>query len=230
MGYLVEDRESISWQLAERIGFSGRVRNLGVDAVGTFGIQERLGEVLLQSDPPNVAYWIYHISDVADSFREEALFESKARRLLTRISFYLSRYSAVFNGWKTLWENYRPALAENRISLRDETATESLGEDHPHRRALRRLFDFCEDKKIPLVIVFLPEPNSANQPIFQSPILNDVQSLALENRISVLDLRPRLESNWKKKHERFFLARDGHPNPYTYGLIADFLNEDLTRR
>ncbi|EQA36085.1 hypothetical protein LEP1GSC047_3312 [Leptospira inadai serovar Lyme str. 10] len=230
MGYLVEDRESISWKLGERIGSSVRVRNLGVDAVGTLGIRERLRELLMRSDPPHTAYWIYHISDVADSFREEALFESRVRRFLTRVSFYLSRYSAVFNGWKALREKYLPSLADNRISLQEETATESLKKDHPHRLALKRLFSFCKDKKIPLVIVFLPEPNSANKPVFQSPILNDVQSLALENRISVLDLRPRLESIWKEKQEPFFLARDGHPNPYTYGLVADFLSEDSTRR
>ncbi|EPG76105.1 hypothetical protein LEP1GSC058_0584 [Leptospira fainei serovar Hurstbridge str. BUT 6] len=230
MGYLVEDRESISWQLAERIGFAGRVRNLGVDAVGTLGIQEILREVLNRSDPPKVAYWIYHISDVADSFREEALSKSKVKRLLTRISFYLSRYSAVFNGWKTLREQYRPELAENQISSQEEIARESLAQDHPHLKALKSLFVFCKEREIPLVIVFLPEPNPANQPIFQSTILNKAGSLALENRMSVLDLRPTLQTIWKEKHEPFFLARDGHPNPYAYGLIADRLSEDLARR
>ncbi|GBF37815.1 LA_2486 family SGNH/GDSL-type esterase [Leptospira johnsonii] len=223
LGYLVSDQQTLPWAVhsifQERKGQLG-VRNLGVDALGSFGIQERLSEVLENSSPPLVAYWIYHISDFTDSYRELELQNSLKKRIFVRVSYLLSKYSAVFNTFKIIYEKYKP---ESRDNLVIPSSGAVLGPDHPHRKAAVSLFEFVKEKKIPLVLVFLPEPNEKYEPVVDSALVKEVRQIAIDSRIPVLDLQQPIYDLWKKNDKEIFIPKDGHPNPALYHFIAEEL-------
>ncbi|PKA15326.1 LA_2486 family SGNH/GDSL-type esterase [Leptospira haakeii] len=227
LGYLVSDQESLPWALnsiLEQKNTRIRVRNLGVDALGSFGIQERLTEVLKDSSPPIVAYWIYHISDFTDSYRELQLQNSVKKRIFVRVSYILSKYSAVFNTFKIVYERYKPESAENLVI---PSSGSVLGPDHPHRKAAISLFEFVKEKKIPLVLVFLPEPNEKYEPVVDSALVKEVRQIAIDSGIPVLDLQQTIYDYWKKDSQEIFLPKDGHPNPSLYRFIASEIEKDI---
>ncbi|TGL58491.1 LA_2486 family SGNH/GDSL-type esterase [Leptospira sarikeiensis] len=227
MGYLVSNEESLPWILQsnlEKKNLNRKVRNLGVDAVGSFGIQERLEEVLEISPAPKEAYWIYHISDFTDSYREEELKVSFKKRTLVRISYALSKYSAVFNGLKILYEKYKPESAENLVI---PSSGSVLGPDHPHRKALISLFEYTKKKKIPLTLVFLPEPSASYAPVADSALVKEVRQIALDSKIRVLDLQQPIYKFWEEGKKQIFLPKDGHPNPSLYRFISSEIEKDI---
>ncbi|PJZ25144.1 GDSL family lipase [Leptospira hartskeerlii] len=229
LGYLVSDQESLPWALQnELIKYkkSDIVRNLGVDALGSFGIQERLTEVLQTSPPPKVAYWIYHISDFTDSFRELELQNSVKKRIFVRVSYFLSKYSAVFNAFKISYEKYKPESADNLVI---PSSGSVLGPDHPHRKAAVSLFTYVKEKNIPLVLVFLPEPNEKYEPIVDSALVKEVRQIAIDSKIPVLDLQQPIYDYWKKGNQEIFLPKDGHPNPALYRFIAEELGKGIIK-
>lgn len=225
MGYLVSDSDTVSWQM-QSSNKNLRFRNLGVDAVGSLGIRERLAEAISENPPPLAAYWLYHISDLTDSFREEALIASFSKRILVRVSFYLSRYSAVFNAGKLLYEKWKPETAENLVLPSEKTI---LDKDHPHRRALVELFRFVRENKIPLVLVLLPEPTVQYEPLVDSELVKEVRQIASEQSIRVLDLQNGIRDFWQEGKNPVFIPMDGHPNAGLYSFIASELTEDLNR-
>lgn len=229
MGYLVQDEETISWRLAERKP-DLRVRNLGVDSVGTLGILNILRENTSAFGLPKASYWIYHISDLEDSFREERMLLSGKNRFSIRLSYYLSKYSALFDAFKILSENFKPELAENRIESVPESLSPILTANHPHRTALLSLFSFCKENGFPLVLVLVPEPNREYLPVFRSQLLEELKSLAGQNGIPVLDLRDDLSSFWKSTSTPLFLSQDGHPNPAMHARIAEAIEQDVSKR
>ncbi|MGJ4746477.1 LA_2486 family SGNH/GDSL-type esterase [Leptospira sp. SA-E8] len=227
LGYLVSDQESLPWALQNELIKDRKpeiVRNLGVDALGSFGIQERLTEVLQTSPPPKVAYWIYHISDFTDSFRELELQNSAKKRIFVRVSYFFSKYSAVFNAFKIVYEKYKPESAENLVI---PSSGSVLGPDHPHRKAALSLFGFVKEKKIPLVLVFLPEPNEKYEPVVDSALVKEVRQIAIDSGIPVLDLQQSIYDYWKKGSREIFLPKDGHPNPTLYRFIAEELGKNI---
>ncbi|MGJ4790168.1 LA_2486 family SGNH/GDSL-type esterase [Leptospira koniambonensis] len=227
MGYLVPNSQSLPWILRASITKQNSnllIRNLGIDALGSFGIKERLEEVLENSPPPKTAYWIYHISDFTDSYREEELRTSFKKRTIVRISYILSKYSAVFNGLKILYEKYKPESAENLVI---PSSGSVLGPDHPHRKALNSLFEYTKKKKIPLTLIFLPEPNEKYEPIVDSALVKEVRQIAIDSKIQVLDLQQPIYDFWKKGNQEIFLPKDGHPNSALYHFIAQELEKDI---
>lgn len=229
MGYLVSDPETISWQIqswADGNEKRFRIRNLGVDAVGSLGIRERLQEVVKVSSSPIAAYWIYHISDLTDSFREESLLSSWKKRILVRAVFTLSRYSALFNLSKILFEKWKPEAAENLV-LPSENGILSL--DHPHKKALLSLFDFTKENGIPLTLVFLPEPTKEYEPFVDSELVKEVRKIAQDSGIRVLDLQSPILELWEKERIPVFILKDGHPNPRLYRFISSELEKDLQK-
>lgn len=227
LGYLVNDQESLPWVLQNELIQDKKhelVRNLGVDALGSFGIQERLTEILKNSTPPQSAYWIYHISDFTDSYREEELQSSVKKRIFVRVSYFLSKYSAVFNACKIVYEKYKPESADNLII---PSSGSVLGPDHPHRKAAISLFTFVKEKKIPLVLVFLPEPNEKYEPVVDSALVKEVRQIAIDSKIPVLDLQQSIYDFWKKSNHQIFLPKDGHPNPLLYNFIAQEIAKDI---
>ncbi|EMJ97010.1 SGNH/GDSL hydrolase family protein [Leptospira sp. WS58.C1] len=227
LGYLVSDQESLPWALQNELINDKKteiVRNLGVDALGSFGIQERLEEVLKTSPPPKVAYWIYHISDFTDSYRELALQNSGTKKTLVRISYFLSKYSAIFNACKIVYEKYKPESGENLVI---PSSGSVLGPDHPHRKAAISFFEFTKEKKIPLVLVFLPEPNEKYEPVVDSALVKEVRQIAIDSKIPVLDLQQSIYDYWKKNNQEIFLPKDGHPNPALYRFIASEIKKDI---
>ncbi|TGK06215.1 hypothetical protein EHO60_16620 [Leptospira fletcheri] len=229
MGYLVQDEETISWKLAER-NPNLRIRNLGVDSGGTLGILNILRTNISSFGLPKASYWIYHISDLEDSFREERMLNSGKNRFSIRLSYYLSRYSALFNALKILSENLKPEWAENRIESVPESASPILTPNHPHTTALLSLFSFCKENGFPLVLVLVPEPNREYLPVFHSQLLEELKSLADQNGIPVLDLREDLASFWKSTSTPLFLPKDGHPNPTMYTRIAEAIEKEGPKR
>ncbi|TGK03717.1 SGNH/GDSL hydrolase family protein [Leptospira selangorensis] len=227
LGYLVSDQESLPWALQNELvqnKRTGIVRNLGVDALGSFGIQERLTEVLKDSFPPQAAYWIYHISDFTDSFRELELQNSVKKRIFVRVSYILSKYSAVFNAFKIVYEKYKPEAADNLII---PSSGSVLGPDHPHRQAALSLFKFVKENKIPLILVFLPEPSGSYEPVVDSALVKEVRQIAIDSGISVLDLQKPIFDFWQKSNREIFLPKDGHPNPALYHFIAEEIVKDI---
>ncbi|TGN02016.1 LA_2486 family SGNH/GDSL-type esterase [Leptospira dzoumogneensis] len=227
LGYLVNDQESLPWVLNSQFEEKKEpklVRNLGVDALGSFGIQERLTEVLKDSSPPQAAYWIYHISDFTDSYRELELQNSVKKRILVRISYILSKYSAVFNAFKILYEKYKPESADNLVI---PSSGNVLGPDHPHRKAAISLFTFVKEKKIPFVLVFLPEPNEKYEPVVDSALVKEVRQIAIDSNIPVLDLQHKIHEFWAEGKNPIFLPKDGHPNPALYRFIAEEIAKDI---
>ncbi|PJZ76141.1 LA_2486 family SGNH/GDSL-type esterase [Leptospira neocaledonica] len=227
LGYLVSDQESLPWALQNEFIKDKKpevVRNLGIDALGSFGIQERLAQVLENSPPPIAAYWVYHISDFTDSYRELELQNSVKKRILVRVSYLLSKYSAVFNAFKIIYEKYKPESAENLVI---PSSGSVLGPDHPHKKAALSLFTFVKEKKIPLILVFLPEPNEKYEPVVNSALVKEVRQIAIDSKITVLDLQQPIFDFWKKSHQDIFLPKDGHPNPALYRFIAEELAKDI---
>ncbi|TGK43820.1 LA_2486 family SGNH/GDSL-type esterase [Leptospira andrefontaineae] len=227
LGYLVSDQESLPWTLdsiLEQRNSQIKVRNLGVDALGSFGIQERLIEVLKDSSPPKAAYWIYHISDFTDSYRELELQNSVKKRILVRVSYVLSIFSAVFNTFKIVYEKYKPESADNLVI---PSSGSVLGPDHPHRKAAISLFEFVKEKKIPLILVFLPEPNEKYEPVVDSALVKEVRQIAIDSGISLLDLQQPIYDFWRKNSKEIFLPKDGHPNPTLYRFIAQELGKNI---
>ncbi|TGK05654.1 SGNH/GDSL hydrolase family protein [Leptospira langatensis] len=227
MGYLVSDENSLPWLLQSSLREKGQnllVRNLAVDAVGSLGIQERLKEVLKNSKPPKAAYWIYHISDFTDSFHEEILFKSRKKRILVQISYYLSRYSAVYNSLKVLYEKYKPESADNLVI---PSSGSVLNKEHPHRLALISLFTFAKENDIPLVLVLLPEPRENYEPFVDSELVKEVRQIALDSNTKVLDLQTEIYDLWKKERKEVFLPLDGHPNEDLYRFISTQLAKDI---
>ncbi len=229
MGYLVSDQETVSWQLQhslEKKNTKKEIRNLGVDAVGSLGIRKRLEEVLEHSSSPEAAYWIYHISDLTDSFREESLLHSYKKQSFVKIAYYLSKYSANFNAFKILYERWKPETAENLVTPSGQGV---LDKNHPHRIALVSLFDFVKEKKIPLVLVFLPEPTADYKPLLDSELVKEVRQIALDSKIRVLDLQKPIYQFWNQGKQEIFIRQDGHPNRYLYEFIAQELEKDLNQ-
>ncbi|MEI1279236.1 SGNH/GDSL hydrolase family protein [Leptospira venezuelensis] len=227
LGYLVSDQESLPWALdsiLEQKNEHVKVRNLGVDALGSFGIQERLTEVLKESSPPQAAYWIYHISDFTDSYKELELQSSLKKRILVRVSYILSKYSAVFNAFKIVYEKYKPESAENLVI---PSSGNVLSPDHPHRKAAISLFEFVKEKKVPFTLVFLPEPNEKYDPVVDSALVKEVRQIAVDSKIPVLDLQQPIYDFWKKNNQEIFLPKDGHPNPALYSFIAQEIAKDI---
>lgn len=227
LGYLVNDQESLPWALDSIFQEKKNqiiIRNLGVDALGSFGIQERLAGILEYSPPPIVAYWIYHISDFTDSYRELELQNSWKKRIFVRVSYFLSKYSAVFNALKIVYEKYKPESADNLVI---PSSGSVLGPDHPHRKAALSLFTFVKEKKIPLVLVFLPEPNEKYEPVVDSALVKEVRQIAIDSGISVLDLQQPIYDFWKEGHQEIFLPKDGHPNPTLYRFIAEEISKSM---
>ena len=230
LGYLVSDQESLPWavhSIFQKRKDELKVRNLGVDALGSFGIQERLAEVLQNSSPPIAAYWIYHISDFTDSYRELELQNSIKKRMFVRISYLLSKYSAVFNSFKIIYEKYKPESADNLVI---PSSGSVLGPEHPHRKAAVSLFEFVKEKKIPLTLVFLPEPNEKYEPVVDSALVKEVRQIAIDSKIQVLDLQHEIHKFWSEGKNPIFLPKDGHPNPSLYRFIAEELAKDIIRK
>nr|WP_246052879.1 SGNH/GDSL hydrolase family protein [Leptospira semungkisensis] len=227
MGYLVFDENSLPWILQKDLKDKGQdllVRNLAVDAVGSLGIQERLKEILENSNPPKTAYWIYHISDFTDSFQEERLIGSEKKRILVQVSYYLSRYSATYNSLKVLYERYKPESAENLVI---PSSGSILSKDHPHRLALLSLFNFAKEHRVPLVLVLLPEPKGNYEPFVDSELVKEVREIAMDSDTRVLDLQKEIYDLWKKERKEIFLPLDGHPNEYLYGFISAILAKEI---
>ncbi|PJZ70118.1 hypothetical protein CH373_10060 [Leptospira perolatii] len=239
MGYLVSDEETLPWQL--NLIFRKEKKdvfamNLGVDARGAEGLLHQLQAKWKAPDKPREIYWIYHISDLPDAIREEKLISSVRYRILVKSSFYLSRYSSVFNGFRILSEKWKLSNEENRILPSQNSNQEGddrgdrLPDTHPHFLALRKLFEFVKKEKIPFTIVLLPEPNASYEPVFEAPLLVKVRSIAKENSIRTLDLQPAFRKLWSKGHPAIFIPLDGHPNPFMYSTIAYLIYEDMRIR
>ncbi|MCB1166583.1 MAG: hypothetical protein KDK33_10535, partial [Leptospiraceae bacterium] len=139
MGYLLSDAFSPPYVLSQITGI--RTRNLGVDSLGTRGIQLRLKDALsYRAIVPQHIFWIYNVSDYQDDFREEKLLNDRLYRLAYRIHFNLAKLSYLY---ATTRLSHQVALApiEQEIKIPD---------NHPTIGYLRSFAQFIKEHDLPL--------------------------------------------------------------------------------
>ncbi|WP_425460668.1 LA_2486 family SGNH/GDSL-type esterase [Leptospira gomenensis] len=237
-GFGQNDPDTIAWKLQEALSSKKiRVRNLGVDSLGTGGIQRRMERALDCESTgfrkncilPKAVFWIYHPSDLQDVHREFYLRNSLYGRWLFRASVFLSRYSALYNYSKIENENRR--LAKLR-ELGPEPIPETLSgtpDDHPSFREMRNLFSICKKRNIPLTVVLYPNGTYSLTPLPSTPLLDQVAEIAKRSGIPVLDTRSEFIRRYETQKTEFYLQNDGHPNPTSAKLIADRILERIPR-
>ncbi|WP_241548245.1 LA_2486 family SGNH/GDSL-type esterase [Leptospira yasudae] len=227
-GFGQNDEDTIAWKMQEALRSSGiQVRNLGVDSLGTGGIQRRMERALICKDNqrkncilPKAVFWIYHPSDLQDVHREFYLRNSVYGRWLFRGSVFLSRYSALYNYSKIRSEMRRlEKLRENGPEIIPETLS-NHPHDHPSFKEMKRFFDVCKELKIPLTVVLYPNGTHGLTPLPSTPLLDLVAMIAQQKGIPVLDTRLDFLSEYEKNRTDFYLQNDGHPNPTSARLIS----------
>ncbi|MBM9499427.1 SGNH/GDSL hydrolase family protein [Leptospira sp. 201903071] len=235
-GFGQNDEETIAWKLQEAMKSKGiQVRNLGVDSLGTGGIQRRMERTLACEDVlfkknchrPKAAFWIYHPSDLQDVHREFYLRNSFSGRMFFRGSVFLSRYSALYNYSKIQSENRR---LEALRALGPEIIPETLSDypdDHPSFQEMRKFFETCKREKIPLTVLFYPNGTHSLTPLPSTPLLDQIGKIAKEEGIPVLDTRPDFLKKYNEKKTDFYLKNDGHPNTIAADLIAKRILESI---
>lgn len=238
-GFGQNDEETIAWKLQEALKKKGiQVRNLGVDSLGTGGIQRRMERTLSCGDAsleegchrPKAAFWIYHPSDLQDVHREFYLRNSFTGRMLFRGSVFLSRYSALYNYSKIRSENRR---LETLRALGPEVIPETLSDhpaDHPSFQEMKRFFEACKREKIPLTVLLYPNGTHSLTPLPSTPLLDQIREIATKEGIPVLDTRPDFLKEFNEKKTDFYLKNDGHPNAIAADLITKRILERLQIR
>ncbi|MBM9575782.1 SGNH/GDSL hydrolase family protein [Leptospira sp. 201903070] len=228
-GFGQNDEDTIAWKLQSALKEKGiQVRNLGVDSLGTGGVQRRMERTLGCDDRsfdkgchlPKAAFWIYHPSDLQDVHREFYLRNSFTGRMFFRGSVFLSRYSALYNYSKIRSENRR---LEALRALGPEVIPETLSDypdDHPSFQEMRKFFDVCKKEKIPLTVLFYPNGTHSLTPLPSTPLLDQIGRMAKKEGIPVLDTRPDFLREFNEKKTDFYLKNDGHPNSIAANLIA----------
>ncbi|EMY76052.1 GDSL-like lipase/acylhydrolase family protein [Leptospira weilii serovar Ranarum str. ICFT] len=234
-GFGQNDSDTIAWKLQEALtGF--QVRNLGVDSLGTGGVQRKMERTIFCKDfskkdciLPKAVFWIYHPSDLQDVHREFYLRNSAYGRWLFRGSVFLSRYSALYNYFKIQNENGRlKKLRENGPETIPETLTD-YPDDHPSFQEMRTFFDVCKKLNIPLTVVLYPNgTHSLSMPLVYTPLLDRVATIANQKGIPVLDTRPDFIREYDRNKTDFYLQNDGHPNPTSAKLIAKKILERIS--
>ncbi|PJZ42477.1 GDSL family lipase [Leptospira kmetyi] len=236
-GFGQNDEDTIAWKLQEALRPNGiQVRNLGVDSLGTGGIQRRMERALLCKDSlkkdcvlPKAVFWIYHPSDLQDVHREFYLRNSLSGRWLFRGSVFLSRYSALYNYSKIRSENRRlEKLRENGPEVIPETLDDHPN-DHPSFKEMKVFFDTCKKMNIPLTVVLYPNGTHSLTPLPSTPLLDKVEAISKQNGIPVLDTRPDFLDEYKRNKTDFYLQNDGHPNAVSARLIANRILERISR-
>ncbi|AOP34303.1 GDSL family lipase [Leptospira tipperaryensis] len=235
-GFGQNDEDTIAWKLQGALKEKGiQVRNLGVDSLGTGGIQRRMERTLGCEDsslekgchPPKAAFWIYHPSDLQDVHREFYLRNSFSGRMLFRGSVFLSRYSALYNYSKIQSENRR---LEKLRALGPEVIPETLSDysdDHPSFKEMRKFFEACKKEKILLTVLLYPNGTHSLTPLPSTPLLDQIGRIAKEEGIPVLDTRPDFLRSYNEKKTDFYLKNDGHPNAVAAELIAKRILERI---
>ncbi|TQE67883.1 LA_2486 family SGNH/GDSL-type esterase [Leptospira noguchii] len=234
-GFGLNDSDTIAWKMQEtlqRFGF--QVRNLGVDSLGTGGIQRRMERKLICKGPnrnhcmlPKAIFWIYHPSDLQDVYRDFYLKNSLSGRWLFRSSIFLSRYSALYNFFKIKNENRK---LENLRKKGPEIIPETLSDypqDHPSFFEMKTFFDTCKKLNINLTVVLYPNGSHSLTPLTSTPLLDQVAQFADQNGFSVLDTRPDFIREFDQNKTNFYLPNDGHPNSSAARLIADKILESV---
>lgn len=235
-GFGQNDEETIAWKLQEALKSKGiQVRNLGVDSLGTGGIQRRMERTLGCEDTsfengcrrPKAAFWIYHPSDLQDVHREFYLRNSLTGRMFFRGSVFLSRYSAIYNYSKIQSENRR---LEKLRALGPELIPETLSDypdDHPSFQEMKKFFEACKKEKIALTVLLYPNGTHSLTPLPSTPLLDQVAENAKMDGIPVLDTRPDFLKQYNEKKTDFYLKNDGHPNAIAAELITKRILEEI---
>ncbi|WP_346274997.1 LA_2486 family SGNH/GDSL-type esterase [Leptospira santarosai] len=232
-GFGQNDSDTIAWKLQETLKSYGiQVRNLGVDSLGTSGIQRKTIRTILCKDfskkvciLPKAVFWIYHPSDLQDVHREIYLRNSIFGRWLFRTSVFLSRFSALYNYFKIQSDNRKlEKLRNNGPDTIPETIAD-YPDDHPSFKEMRFFFDTCKKLNIPLTVVLYPNGSHSLTPLPSTPLLDQVREIAKHKGIPVLDTRPDFIREYIQNKTDFYLQNDGHPNAFSAKLIANRISE-----
>ncbi|XDD48855.1 SGNH/GDSL hydrolase family protein [Leptospira sp. WS92.C1] len=236
-GFGLNDEDTIAWKLQKELSPAGlRVRNLGVDSLGTGGVHRKMERTLICKDPifkkdcilPKAVFWIYHPSDLQDVQREFYLRNSLSGRWFFRGSVLLSRYSAIYNYFKIRSENKRfETLRTQGPAVIPETLS-NTPDDHPSFQELRKFFYACKKMNIPLTIVLYPNgTHSLTTPLSFTPLLDQIIAIAKKEGIAVLDIRSDFIKQYDLEKTDFYLPNDGHPTSAAAELIAKKILERI---
>ncbi|MCE9598038.1 MAG: hypothetical protein K8S54_08725 [Spirochaetia bacterium] len=215
MGYGVSDAESFPYLIqtnpgifhAGAEGLHTRIRNLGVDSMGTVAMADVLQKTQGQ---PSYIFWPFSPSDFIDDPSELARQSSLSKRLAFRFRTRIARHSAILAMLKHLRESGR----------RDAYLTGSVvTRDHPTFQGILRLNQIAKDKHSRLCVVLYQDVEAGgSRPAKSDPIREDVSRFLSENSICTVDARPEFLSY---NGNDLYLANDGHPAQAAQKLLAD---------
>lgn len=224
MGYGLDDGETCAARLArERPDLF--VRNLGVDAVGAAGIRSILERELAAAPArPARVFWLVHMSDFIDDPGDIRIAGSARLRLLRRLHFTASRYSAVYNFLKHASERLR--LSRERNVYAD--ARPALPpDDHPTFVEIEKTINMAKNRKVPLFFVFYPNVDHAAGRIADEYALEEKLMRFIQDRDGrVIDTRPAFLQAQEAGAD-LFLPRDGHPAAAAHEIFARELGRRL---
>ncbi|WP_229266974.1 SGNH/GDSL hydrolase family protein [Leptospira sp. mild_001] len=234
-GFGLNDSDTIAWKMQKVLQqFGFQVRNLGVDSLGTGGVQRRMERKLNCKESnrdncilPKAIFWIYHPSDLQDVHRDFYLRNSLFGRWFFRSSIFLSKYSSLYNFFKIQNENRK---LENLRKKGPEIIPETLSnypQDHPSFVEMKTFFNTCKKLNINLTVVLYPNGSYSLTPLTSTPLLDQIAQIAKQNGFSVLDTRPDFIREFNQYKTDFYLPNDGHPNSTAAKLIADRISKEV---
>lgn len=223
-GYLVSDENTAPYllDLMQEIP----VRNLGVDSLGSLGIEKRLKESLKKHKNTKIEnlFWIYNTSDFLDDQKEMRNFNSSFYKIFYRTHYFFGRYSNIYNALIFLKKDiFNPKVNIPEINVQD------VEDDHITFKNIRNLIEFIlSNNQIKnFIVIIYPGMNiNTKKADIHSKVTEKVYKFFKENYINILDLREEFHNSKKNPYFEF----DGHPNEYGYQIIANSLISFLKQK
>lgn len=223
-GYLVNDENTAPFllDLMQKIP----VRNLGVDSLGSLGIERRLKEALKKHKDTKIEniIWIYNTSDFLDDQKEFTNLNNSFYKIFYKVHYFFGRYSNIYNGLIFLKNN----IFVQKINI-PEINVQDVEDDHITFKNLKNLIQFISlNNQIEnFIVVIYPGMNiDTKKADVQSKVTEKVYRFFKKNNINVLDLRLEFFNSKNSPYFEF----DGHPNEYGYQIIANSLISFLKQK
>ncbi|MFN3603536.1 MAG: SGNH/GDSL hydrolase family protein [Leptonema sp. (in: bacteria)] len=221
-GYWVDDEFTVPY-LLEKIQ-NLPVRNLGVDSLGTRGIQKRLEVALQEHSKTKIQnlIWIYNTSDFLDDEKQLSISKNHVLKIFYKIHYLLGRNSNLYNA---LWWLRKNFFFKQDLEV-PEIQESVVSEEQITFKNIQILIDFVRSNPriLNFLVIVYPGMNlQTKKPDIHSKTTEMVYQFFRKNQIQVLDVR----KSFLDSKEILYFEFDGHPNEKGYALIAKSLIDFL---
>lgn len=219
MGYLLDDQNTPPYLLARNTGLT--VRNLGVDSLGTTGIQARL-EKAFRDRPvrPYRIYWIYNISDFIDDVREKRMKEDSLYRTAYTVHHLLASYSHIYT-W--LYSIVRSGPSGVHAPSNPDGQTVKIPDDHLTLQNIDNFIKKIESLDMKLTVVFYPGMLPDGSADLNDPYKDAAKERFRSHGTGTIDLTAEFTESSKDLYTR----GDGHPTEKAAMLFAASIEKHL---